>query len=56
MILFAGTAGLFYGYTYQKTKRIEASMLVHFCLNMVHFLMFTYPNWDKTIFNSRRTI
>ena len=51
MIIFASIAGLFYGYVYQKTKRIEASMLVHFCLNMVHFLVFTYPSWDKIILN-----
>jgi len=47
MIIFASIAGLFYGYAYQKTKRIEASMLVHFCLNMVHFIVFTYPSYDK---------
>lgn len=42
-VLLAGVAGLFYGYTYQKTKSLEAAMLVHFGLNCVHFLFFSYP-------------
>lgn len=36
-------AGLGYGWIYQKTNRIEASILAHFCLNLTHFLLFTYP-------------
>ena len=36
-------AGLGYGLIYQKTKRIESSILMHFCLNLTHFLFFTYP-------------
>lgn len=36
-------AGLFYGYAYQLTKRIEASILLHFLVNLIHFLFFTYP-------------
>lgn len=39
----AGIAGLFYGYTYYKTKRILCSMLVHFFLNFTHIVLFTYP-------------
>ena len=36
-------AGLGYGWIYQKTNHIEASILAHFCLNLTHFLLFTYP-------------
>jgi membrane protease YdiL (CAAX protease family) len=36
-------AGLFYGYAMMLTKRIEASIIVHFTVNLVHILMFTYP-------------
>ncbi len=42
-IALASVAGLVYGYAYWKTKRIEAAMLVHFGLNLVHFLAFSYP-------------
>jgi uncharacterized protein len=42
-ILFATLAGLFYGYVYEKTNRIEAAMLVHFGFNFTHFLFFSYP-------------
>ena len=36
-------AGLFCGYSYYKTGRIEASILTHFTLNTIHFIGFTYP-------------
>lgn len=36
-------AGLFYGATYMKTGKIEASIITHFGLNLVHFLCFSYP-------------
>ncbi len=36
-------ASLIYGTIYQVTKSIEASILCHFGLNVVHFLLFTYP-------------
>ena len=42
-ILLAAVAGLFYGYAYYKTKRIETGILVHSLLNTVHFIFFTYP-------------
>lgn len=42
-ILLATIAGLCYGLVYQKTQRIEASILTHFLLNMVHFVGFSYP-------------
>jgi uncharacterized protein len=45
-IIYVGlvvVAGVGYGWIYQKTKHIEASILTHFCLNLIHFLFFTYP-------------
>lgn len=41
--LIATFAGLFYGFIYQKTKKIEASVFAHFILNCVHYIGFTYP-------------
>jgi membrane protease YdiL (CAAX protease family) len=41
--LAAMLAGIGYGYAYQRTQRLEASMAVHFALNATHFLLFTYP-------------
>jgi hypothetical protein len=42
VILTTG-AGFFYGYAYLVTQRVEASILIHFLVNTVHFLAFTYP-------------
>ncbi len=39
----AAAAGLGYGWIYHRTQRIEASMLAHFGLNVLHFFLFTYP-------------
>ena len=36
-------AQLFYGYVYYKTNRIEISAIVHFMVNIIHLLMFSYP-------------
>ena len=42
-VFLATFAGILYGWVYQKTKRIEASILTHFLLNLTHILFFTYP-------------
>lgn len=42
-ILLATVAGIGYGWAYRHTGRIEASILIHFSLNSLHFLLFTYP-------------
>lgn len=42
-VILATIAGIGYGWIYLKTKRIEASILAHFSLNILHFLFFTYP-------------
>ena len=36
-------AGLGYGLAFLRTQRLEAAMAVHFGVNAVHFLLFTYP-------------
>lgn len=41
--IWAFAAGVGYGWIYQQTNRIEASILTHFSLNLIHFLLFTYP-------------
>ena len=42
-VALATVAGLGYGWIYQRTQRIEASILAHFALNVTHFFLFTYP-------------
>lgn len=41
--LLAFIAGLGYAYAYYKTQRVEAPILIHIALNIVHFVGFTYP-------------
>lgn len=43
LIFLAFVAGLAYGYALVKTKRIEASILTHFMVNLFHILFFTHP-------------
>ncbi len=42
-IVLSSIAGLFYGYVYLKTKRVEGSIFLHFLFNLIHFLFFAYP-------------
>lgn len=42
-VLLAGMAGTGYALVYERTARLEMSVLTHFALNTVHFLLFTYP-------------
>lgn len=48
-IALATVAGVFYGYAFERTRRLGASMLVHFGLNLVHFFLFTYPFYVRTL-------
>lgn len=48
-MIFASIAGAFYGLTYQKTRRILCSILVHFGVNLIHLIFFTYPATIKII-------
>lgn len=43
MIIFAFLAGIGYGYAFQKSEKIESAILVHFGVNITHFIFFTYP-------------
>lgn len=43
-LLLASLAGLGYAYAYFVTRRIEAPVIIHFSLNAVHFIGFTYPH------------
>ena len=36
-------AGAGFAYAYGKTRRVEASILAHFCTNAMHFFAFSYP-------------
>jgi membrane protease YdiL (CAAX protease family) len=47
-IVLAAMAGIVYGYAYQKTQRIEASILCHFGVNIFHFIFLTYPALANT--------
>ena len=42
-VILSTMAGVFYGYAYFKTRRVENSILVHFLLNQCHLFLFTYP-------------
>jgi uncharacterized protein len=42
-VLAAAIAGVGYGWAFMRTQRIEAAMAVHFGVNALHFLLFTYP-------------
>ena len=43
MVIFAFIAGIGYGYAFQKSEKIESAILVHFGVNITHFIFFTYP-------------
>ena len=42
-VLLATLAGVGYGAAYHLTGRVEASILVHYTLNLAHLVLFTYP-------------
>ncbi len=42
-VLLATVAGAGYGWVYERTQRVEASVLLHWALNATHFFLFTYP-------------
>ena len=43
LVLTATFAGMGYGWLYYRTDSIEASIVAHFLLNLLHFFFFTYP-------------
>jgi membrane protease YdiL (CAAX protease family) len=44
LIAFATLAGLGYSLAFAVSQRIEAAILVHFGINAIHLLLFTYPS------------
>jgi len=42
-VLVATMAGFLYGFVYLNTGKIWHAILIHFCLNMIHLYLFTYP-------------
>ncbi|MGE0528822.1 MAG: CPBP family intramembrane glutamic endopeptidase [Bdellovibrionales bacterium] len=42
-VALASMAGLFYGYAYMRTNKIESAIVTHFGLNLVHISLFSYP-------------
>ncbi len=42
-IALSTIAGLGYGYAYLKSKRIESAIILHFLVNLIHILLFSYP-------------
>lgn len=36
-------ASMFFSYVFVKTRKIEMSIILHFMLNLMHILLFTYP-------------
>ncbi len=42
-IILATMAGIGYGYVYHKSQRIESSIILHFTINLIHFICFSYP-------------
>lgn len=43
MMVLAAAAGLLYGLVYHRFRSLQASIVLHFGVNLVHFLFFTYP-------------
>ena len=42
-MLVAILAGFLYGFIYLQTGKLWQAILIHFCLNMTHLYLFTYP-------------
>ncbi|AHF77063.1 putative metal-dependent protease [Sodalis praecaptivus] len=47
MVIFAALAGLVYGLAWKWSGRLWVAVAVHFALNMLHLLFFTYPAWRR---------
>lgn len=48
-VVLAAAAGFFYGRAFQKSGKIEASILTHFSVNVAHFLFFSYPALIRSV-------
>ena len=43
LVLLAIISGFGYGFVYMRTRYIESAILLHFLINLSHFLFFSYP-------------
>lgn len=43
-IFLSSLAGIAYGYAYLKSQRLEGSILIHFLVNLIHIIFFSYPS------------
>jgi membrane protease YdiL (CAAX protease family) len=43
LVLLAIISGFGYGFVYMRTGYIESAILLHFLINLSHFLFFSYP-------------
>lgn len=48
-VMLAAVAGAGYSVAYALTRRIEAAIAVHFAVNAVHFVGFTYPHLSNGV-------
>lgn len=42
-VVLATVAGFFYGLIYSRTNSIQPAILMHFMVNFIHLILFTYP-------------
>jgi membrane protease YdiL (CAAX protease family) len=43
-IILSTFAGIVYGYVFMRSHRLESSILLHFLVNLIHILAFSYPS------------
>lgn len=48
-IVLAALAGAGYGFVYQRSNKIESSIFLHFLVNLIHFIAFSYPALDHAL-------
>ena len=48
-VMLAFVAGVGYSVAYALTRRVEAAIAVHFAVNAVHFVGFTYPRFSQGV-------
>ncbi len=48
MMILAFVAGIIYSMVYIRTGYIEAAILLHFLINLIHFLFFSYPYFSAS--------
>ncbi|AIK96810.1 CPBP family intramembrane glutamic endopeptidase [Candidatus Odyssella acanthamoebae] len=46
-VFLSGLAAIVYGYVFVKSERLETSILVHFFVNFIHILAFSYPSVSR---------